>query len=464
MKPFILFLILLPHPSTFLLQAAKPPNIVLFFTDDHGTLDLNCYGSTDLITPNMDKLAATGVRFTQAYAHVVCCPSRTSLLTGRHPQRSAVNSWTQGDRNGSDSKNINMFATEITIAEALKSAGYRTALFGKWHLGAKIGNGPLDQGFDQFFGHLGGFIDNYRHYFLHGRGFHDLYDNNEEIFRRGEYFPEMMVKKALKYIDDNKDAPFFMMVAFNLPHYPEQPIGKFKNAYADMAMPRQSYARVVSTVDDYVGRVLDKLDETGIRDNTIIIMMGDNGHSTENKTGIDVDNHTSGYPKGHYYSANGGGGNTGKWIGHKGQYLEGGIRVPALISYPKKLPQGAVRDQIVTVMDWYPTILELAGVPKPDVHFDGHSMMPIIKDPQAPSAHKVLHFRWHQGWAVREGDWKLIGSSNKKTGKVIRTSLHNLAEANPEVKNHAKEQPDIVARLLALHEAWNKEVMPGNGD
>ena len=178
-----------------------------------------------------------------------------------------------------------MKAEELTIAEALKSAGYDTALFGKWHLGAKIGHGPLDQGFDRFFGHLGGFIDNYRHYFLHGKGFHDLYDGNQEIFRRGEYFPDMMVDQAIKFLDAEHDAPFFMVVAFNLPHYPEHPIGKYANAYPDMAMPRQSYARVISTVDDYIGRVLDKLDETGLRGNTIVIMMGDNGHSAENNKG-----------------------------------------------------------------------------------------------------------------------------------------------------------------------------------
>ncbi len=441
------------------LQAADKPNVVILYTDDHGTLDANCYGSTDLMTPNIDKLAASGVRFTQAYAHKYCCPSRAALLTGRHPQRTGVHDWTQGDRNGSDNAKANMKAEELTIAEVMKSAGYRTALFGKWHLGAKIGHGPLDQGFDRFFGHLGGFIDNYRHYFLHGTGFHDLYDDNKEIFRRGEYFPDMMVDQAVKYIDSKHDAPFFMMVAFNLPHYPEQPMGKYANAYADMAMPRQSYARVISTVDDYIGRVLNKLDETGLRENTIVILMGDNGHSAENNKGITADNHTSGFPKGHYYSAHGGGGNTGKWIGHKGDYLEGGIRVPAIISYPKALPKGEVRDQIVTVMDWFPTILELAKLRRPDVHFDGHSVLPLIRDAKAPSAHKVLHFDWPNGWAVREGDWKLIVKRNKKRkNKITHTGLHNLSDAKPEAKNYAREHPDIVAQLRELHDRWAKDV------
>ena len=299
------------------LAAAGKPNVVILFTDDHGTLDLNCFGSKDLKTPNIDRIAGNGVRFTQAYAHKVCCPARAGLLTGRHPQRGGVTNWTQGNRKGRDSAQLNMKAEEVTIAEVLKSAGYATGLFGKWHLGAKIGHGPLDQGFDRFFGHLGGFIDNYRHYFLHGRGYHDLYDDNEEIFRKGEYFPRMMMDEALAFIEAKKKEPFFAYIAFNLPHYPEQPIAKYADAYADLPMPRQSYARVISTVDDYVGEVLDKLVEIGQEENTIVILMGDNGHSRENKAPIDIDDHASGFSRGHYYSAHGGGGNTGKWIGRR---------------------------------------------------------------------------------------------------------------------------------------------------
>ena len=348
----------------------------------------------------------------------------------------------------------------MTIAEALKSAGYETALFGKGHLGAKVGHGPLDQGFDHFFGHLGGFIDNYRHYFLHGKGFHDLYDDNKEVFHRGEYFPDMMVERAVDYIGAKRDAPFFMMVAFNLPHYPEQPLGKYADAYPDLPMPRQSYARVVSTVDDYIGRIMGKLQETGQRENTIVILMGDNGHSAENNKGIAVDDHTSGFPKGHYYSAHSGGGNTGKWIGQKASFLEGGIRVPAIISYPKGLPKGKVRDQIVTAMDWFPTILDLAEIAPPKVLLDGKSMLSVIRNANAPAAHDVLHFSWANEWTVRHGDWKLIGRINKSKPDRVRKSLHNLANADPEVKDHAAEHPDIVARLTDLHNEWSKEVTP----
>ena len=124
--------------------------------------------------------------------------------------------------------------SEVTLAEVLKAAGYRTALFGKWHLGAKTGYGPVEQGFDTYFGHLGGFIDNYRHYFLHNRGFHDLYDGNTEIFQPEKYYPELMIERAVQFIETNKSVPFFMTVAFNLPHYPEQALAKFRDAYANM--------------------------------------------------------------------------------------------------------------------------------------------------------------------------------------------------------------------------------------
>ena len=443
------------------LSAAKKPNVVILFTDDQGTLDANCYGSTDLITPNIDKLATTGLRFTQAYAHTVCCPARAALMTGRHPQRGGVHHWTQGNMLGADG--INMALEEVTLAEALKSAGYRTALYGKWHLGAHRDFGPKKQGFDEFFGIRDGFIDNYNHFFLHQTGFHDLYEGTEAITDAdGKYFPEMMVQRSLKFIDENKNRPFFLYVPFNIPHYPEQALKQFEALYEDMEDPaRKSYGAIVTTTDYYVGQVIDKLEELDLREDTIVVFMSDNGHSEETGNRIRVDNHKSGYPKDHFYGASGGG-STGKWIGNKGKFLEGGIRVPAIISYPAKLPQGEVRGQIVTTMDWFPTILELCGVEKAEgtPAFDGHSLMPVIDSAEARSAYGgVLHFGWGNAWAVRDGDWKLIGIVNRKNGEN-RTTLHNLSDEQPEVKDYANEKPRIVARLTRLHEEWQKDVTP----
>jgi arylsulfatase A len=442
--------------ATLAPSAATPPNVLILFTDDQGTLDANCYGSTDLHTPNIDKLAATGVRFTQAYAHTVCCPARAALITGRHPQRSGVYHWTQGDMNAA--QGINMALEEVTLAEALQTAGYRTALYGKWHLGAHRDFGPKKQGFDEFFGIRDGFIDNYNHYFLHRNGFHDLYEGTEPVHADGQYFPELMTQRALTFIDENNDRPFFLYVPFNIPHYPEQALEQFKKHYKNLDDPaRQSYGAIVTTTDHYIGQIIDKLEALDLRDNTIIVFMSDNGHSEEVTNTIRVDNHKSGLPNGHFYGASGGG-NTGKWIGNKSTFLEGGIRVPAIVSYPAKLPQGEVRDQIITAMDWYPTILDLTGVSRPSgaPPFDGHSLLPLIESPDAPSEYNgILHFQWNTQWAVRDSDWKLIGRDGKNNH-----TLHNLTEENPEATNHAKEQPEIVERLKQLHEQWAADVTP----
>lgn len=464
--PLGLFLVALQ--SSF--GAGRNPNVLIILTDDQGTLDAKCYGSKDLHTPNIDRLAKTGIRFTQAYAHTVCCPSRAALMTGRHPQRSGVNDWTQGDINAEDG--INMALNEVTLAEALKTAGYKTALFGKWHLGAHRDFGPTKQGFDEFFGVRSGFIDSYNHYFLQGDGYHSLHEGTKEVWAPGEYFPELMTDRCLEFIEQNKSQPFFLYAAFTLPHYPEQALEEFEQRYADLDDVRRPYAAVVSSADYYIGQLIDKLDSLKLRHNTIVIFMSDNGYNYPMQMHkwayIQVDGHPSGLPKGHYFGASGGG-NTGKWIGHKGTFLEGGVRVPAIISYPGIVPEGEVRDQAVTVMDWYPTVLELCGVKKPDsVKLDGKSLVKVINSDKTPSPHEVLHFQWQEEWAVRQGEWKLIfgrpqeafvGGKNRKR----KLTLHKLSDEKPEVKDYTSEHPEIVDRLRKLHETWLEEVAPAEG-
>ncbi|MHC4737669.1 MAG: sulfatase-like hydrolase/transferase [Planctomycetota bacterium] len=446
-------------------QTVRRPNVLLFLTDDQGTLDAHCYGSKDLYTPTMDDLAKNGIRFTQAYAHTVCCPARALLLTGRHPQRSGINSWAQSKPQ--TQKGVNMNLEELTLAEALKRAGYRTAIFGKWHLGAALGYGPTTQGFDEFYGMRDGFIDNYNHYQLHGKGFHDLYRAETEVFDNGKYFPDLVVNEANRFLMANKNNPFFLYVAFNVPHYPEQADKKFDEKYEKLPMPRRSYAKMISTTDDRMGQVLAKLDELGLRENTIIIFMSDNGHSSENYK-ISVKDHNSGLAGGTDYGPNGGGGNTGRWRGAKGCFFEGGIRVPTVISFPKLLPKNIVRDQAVTAADFYPTILELCSVSLPDRKLDGQSLIPIIKSDKAPSHHKVMHWQWQNTWAVREGNWKLIVNGSDTTDKwqghpepkrlIPKVFLGNLADDEPELKNYASEHLNIVRHLTKLHQHWAKDV------
>ena len=250
----IVFIIFAAVSSLAFADQSKKPNVIIFYTDDQGTLDAGCYGSKDLQTPNMDRLAKNGVRFTQAYAHTVCCPSRAAFLTGRHPQRSGINNWTQGNMNGPDG--LNMPLAEVTFAEAFKESGYRTALFGKWHVGSHRNHGPMKQGFDEFFGIRNGFIDNYNHHFLHGKGYHDLYEGTTEVFKKGSYFPELITNRALSFIEKNRETPFLLYLGFNIPHYPEQALPEHTAIYKELDMPRRSYAAMITTTDYYIGQVL----------------------------------------------------------------------------------------------------------------------------------------------------------------------------------------------------------------
>ncbi len=439
---------------------ARKPNVVFIYTDDQGTLDAGCYGSDDIHTPNIDALAKRGVRFTQAYAHTVCCPSRSQLLSGRVPQRSGVINWLSN--NPLDENGRNMAVDEVTLAEVLRQNGYRTGLSGKWHLGAKPGHQPLDQGFDEAYGHLGGFIDNYTHKFLHSNSkrppFHDLYRNGEEVDETGRYFPDLVVREATRFIVENKDRPFFLYCAFNVPHYPEQSDPKFDKMYDSMPMPRRSYASMITTTDDRIGQVLRALDLWGLRDNTIVLVMSDNGHSTEQFANW-----------GENYGANGGGGNTGQWRGAKASLFEGGIRVPSILSLPGRIPEGEARDQAISNMDFFPTVLELCDIPMPSHPIDGKSLLPVLQSAEAPSQHDAFHWMWQDQWAVRQGDWKLIGNGRDTTGLGSKHAprkdmgelyLANLSDEPPESVNHAPSQPQVVARLKRAHEEWLREATP----
>ena len=188
--------------------------------------------------------------------------------------------------------------------------------------------------------------------------------------------------------------------------------------------------------------------------------MSDNGHSEETANRIRVDNHESGHPKGHFYGASGGG-FTGKWNGQKGTFLEGGIRVPAIISYPPKVPRGESRDQVITVMDWLPTIMDLCGIKcrADDPKLDGHSVVKILENPKAKSGYQgILNFQWHRKWAVRMNEWKLIGREGANNYQLFR-----LTDKNPERINYAKDRNDILAEMLQIRKAWMKDVFSSEG-
>lgn len=419
-------------------QNIKKPNVIVIYTDDQGAVDLGSYGATDLHTPNLDRLAAEGTRFTQAYvAAPVCAPSRAALLTGRYPQNAGVTGNTSPNP-GSHG----MPEEQYTLAELFKDNGYQTGHIGKWHLGMSRETSPNNQGFDYSFGHLRGCIDNYSHFFFwQGPNIHDLYENGKEVFYDGQYFPDLASKKALNYIDENHKDPFFMYYAINMPHYPYQPTQKWRDHYEGMPQPRADYAAFISTIDERIGHLLDKLDALGIRENTIIIYQSDNGYSTEAR-------------------AFNGGGSSGPYRGAKNSLLEGGIRLPAMISWKGNLPEKIVNDQFLMNIDWMPTLASLCKLKKKPGDIDGLDQSQMITDPGAKTSRNLGYWKYGSQWVVRKGSWKLVGypKDTSHKGKLDLEKdalfLSDLSMDVSEMSNMAAQHPDKVSELVETYLSW----------
>ena len=443
MKNLTLFLMAMLH-----FFACKPikkevkPNVLIIYTDDQGSIDLNSYGSEDLVTPNMDQIVNNGVKFTQFYGAPVCSPSRAGLLTGKTPQRAGV------PGNVSLQKEAGMPGSQYTMAEMFKDAGYKTAHIGKWHLGAAVDKQPNAQGFDYSFGHFVGCIDNYSHYFFwSGPNKHDLYRNGEEVFHPGEFFPDLMLQEATEFIYENKSEPFFMFYAMNTPHYPYQGTPEWLEYYQNQGVvyPRDLYAAFLSTMDDNIGNLIQKLKDQGMYENTIIVFQSDNGYSTEMR-------------------AHGGGGNSGIYRGAKASLFEGGIRVPAAISWPAGLPAGEVRNQLGVNADWMPTLAELCGITLDTTDLDGRSLVPIIEDEGVTTRHEEFCWQLNKQKAARNGDWKLIMNPvihSPTYQNLVEPKdsifLANLREDPSERTNLAIEYPEKVKELKLQFEVWSKQ-------
>jgi len=438
------------------LYSQKQPNVIIILTDDQGAVDLNIYGAKDLYTPNMDRIAKEGTMFTQFYAGApVCSPSRAALLTGKTNLKAGLEGNVPVPEYADRWQQYGLPSSEITLAEMLKKNGYYTALIGKWHLGHRPENLPNAQGFDYFFGHQRGCIDNYSHtFYWDGPNKHDLYRNVEEVYYDGMHFSDLMVDEIKQIIDTKKTEPFFIYWAFNAPHYPYQGTKKWLDYYKDLPTPRKEYAAFISNTDEKIGAVLDYLEQHQLREDTIIIFQSDHGHSLEER-------------------AFWGGGSAGIFRGSKFSLFEGGIRVPALISYPKKLPKNQTVDVACIEMDWFATLAALTQTPITET-IDGQNLLPLIENPKLPSPHKVMH--WQFGsyddskaqWAIRKGDWKLIGNLNEPRGKNQKNFkadlfLVNLNEDPREQHNLVDQKPQITSELLELHQKWLKEVKTEKG-
>lgn len=417
-------------------QTTKP-NVIIIYTDDHGTLDANCFGATDLCTPNIDALAARGVRFTQFYAAPVSSASRACLLTGQYAKRAGLtgNAGWKGLPLGKE-----------TMAERMRANGYQTACIGKWHLGSWKEYTPNARGFDYFWGFLGGCIDSYSHfYYWGGPNMHDLWRNGQEIYEPGKFFTAETIKEVRGFIKKrNKEKPFFLYWAVNIPHYPLQPSEKWLEYYSKLPNPRRMYAAFVSTFDDYLGELRNFLTSQGLEENTILIFQSDNGHSTEVRTF-------------------GGGGYCGDYRGGKFSLFEGGIRVPAIVSWPGHFPEGEVRDQVAMNIDWFPTIAELCSLDTKGLDLDGKSLVPLIEGNTLETPHKVLYFDFEKQWAVRCGDWKLINNvidvlPNDKNKVLEGLYLTNLRENPTESINLKDKYPEKVKELLLLRKEYEESL------
>lgn len=441
MRVQTLLLAVLCSFSSCIIGEDRLPNVIVIMTDDQGAGDVGCYGAKDLETPNIDSIAARGVRFTQFYSGApVCSPSRAALLTGRYPLHAGLVG------NASSKQGGKGLPTErVTMGEMFKAAGYATAHIGKWHLGYCAGEMPNQQGFDHSFGHMGGCIDNFSHFFYwEGPNRHDLYRDGLEVYYPGRYFADMMVEEATHFMTENRAKPFFIYFALNMPHYPYQGDPKWLEHYKGLPYPRNLYAAFLSSCDDRIGSLLKSIDDLELRSQTIIVLQSDNGHSTEERA--------------HF-----GGGSAGPYRGAKFSLFEGGMRLPGMISWAGHLPEGEVREQVVHSCDWLPTLAELSGAKVLDAEIDGRSIVPVIRSAAAPSPHRELHWLVgggkRQQWAVRQGRWKLIGNAQDTAGGELSAEdkvlfLSDLDTDIGETTNHAKDHPDVVAQLLKSHEDW----------
>jgi len=444
------FLKIMPALAATAAAAQSPdrPNILVMVTDDHGIGDVGCYGHPEVRTPNLDRLAASGVRFTQMYANApICSASRAALLTGKHPDRTGV----KGALPSEPTWDVpGLRAGETTLPAQLRARGYKTAAFGKWHLGSAPPSRPMNQGFDDFFGWYSGWLDAYSHRYYQlggppGKIFHDLWRNETEVFEEPTYMTELLGREALAHLArQTASRPFFMYVAFGAPHYSMMAPKKYLDRFpASMERDRRTHLAMVAAVDDVIGALLDQLRRQGLENHTIVYFQADNGATREVRASSD------GKP---YH-----GGSNEPFRGWKQGLFDGGMHVPAILRAPGPVKPGRVWERPTISMDLMPTLLTLAGQPLPG-GLDGQDILPVIAG-RAPD-HTFLFWSFENQRSVRQGDWKLILNPPQFPGDPVpdKIWLSNLETDPGEKKNLAKEQPERVRDLLERLRAWEKEV------
>lgn len=429
-------------------EPMKRPNFIVFLTDDQGYGDLSCMGSEDVRTPHLDAIGESGVRFTQWYSNSpVCSPSRAALLTGRYPGNAGVRSILAGHRTAPG-----LPAEVPTLATALKGLGYRTATFGKWHLGLSEGSRPHEHGFDEAFGFYAGCIDYFSHIFYWGTvhdPLHDLWENGKEIYANGRYFTELIAERTVDYLRRTRDdsRPFFLYVPFNAPHYPMHAPQAYMDRFPDLPWDRRIMAAMIAAVDDAVGAIGAELQAQGRLDDTCIFFSSDNGPSRETRNWLDgrVDP---------YY-----GGSAGKLKGHKFSLFDGGVRMPALMRWPARIRPQRVLDGVGAHMDIFPTFLRAAGGDPAAYALDGTDVMPWVAG-DAEASERTIFWEQQGQTAVRRGPWKLVLNGELVEGEPAPEPVHlaNLDEDMGERENLAADRPQIVAELKGAAESWRERI------
>ena len=422
----------------FQFATSRPPNILFIFADDLGYGDLSCYGRPDYRTPRLDRLAREGLRFTGNYtAAAVCTPTRVALLTGRYPARLPIG-LVEPLRYGDES--VGLPPEHPTPASLLKRTGYETALIGKWHLGYLPEHGPIRHGFDEFYGILSGGVDYFSHREPHGKL--DLHEGNVTVEQAG-YMTDLLTDRAVQYLRRRHAAPFYLALHYTAPHWPWEGPGdtaasrryrivadtvkdRFVNGYADGGSPR-TYAAMVQRLDEGVGRVLGALEDAGLSRDTFVVFTSDNG--------------------GERYSYN--------WPASEGKVSlrEGGIRVPAIVRWPGKVPAGRTTDRTIITMDWTATMLALGGAAAdPRYPLDGVDLLPLC---QGKPTHldRTLFWRTLKESAARQGVWKYLRSEEEDL-------LFDIPNDPGERADLAAYEPGKLAELREQFQEWNARMLP----
>jgi arylsulfatase A-like enzyme len=414
-------------------RATGRPNVVLIITDDIGYGDFGAYGSPDVKTPNIDRLARQGVKMTDFYANASnCTPTRAGLISGRYQQRVAIE-WPFGHATSGDSLR-GLPVTNHSLPRLLADNGYATGLVGKWHLGYKPEFSPSAHGFGYFFGFKSGFIDYYQHTDYAGRP--DFFENDTPIAASG-YSTDLITAKSVEFLARNKDRPFFLDVAYNAAHWPYQDpdspsvaVDHARHLQPDDSATntRKQYVKIVERADRGVGAIMRALDSLGLAANTILIFTNDNGGEWLSRN----------YPLFH----------------NKSSLWEGGIRVPAIVRWPGHIPAGTISGQVAITMDLSASILAATGTTVPaKPGLDGMNIFPILER-RAPPVERTLFWRVtrerHQ-LAVRSGDWKLLIDDGRPFLFDVRKDLG-------ERNNLVGIRTDVVRKLMPLIDKWQADV------